>query len=242
MDSAPLSPAPASTPRHSDAFCESSIRIFRNIRRFAAQGCTDCAQWTGRIGAGAGKAPLVRHHQRCEEPRDRPPRPRPPQRRPAAPPGAARLEAGGRRHRHPGCLRPRSAGGRDGRQPGRRQRLCRRGVPAPPAGRGRPQPGAGAPRHPGSGRLRRGPGVRVSPEWAAWANGTAVRELDFHDTFLAADYSHPGDNIPPLLAVAQHTGRTGAEPCAGSSPRTRSMWRWCGPSACTSTASTMWPT
>lgn len=42
-----------------------------------------------------------------------------------------------------------------------------------------------------------------SPEWVAWANGTAVRELDFHDTFLAADYSHPGDNIPPILAVAQ---------------------------------------
>ncbi|MFI9626683.1 MmgE/PrpD family protein [Streptomyces sp. NPDC052042] len=53
--------------------------------------------------------------------------------------------------------------------------------------------------------------VRVSPEWAAWANGTAVRELDFHDTYLAADYSHPGDNIPPLLAVAQHTGRTGSD-------------------------------
>ena len=43
-----------------------------------------------------------------------------------------------------------------------------------------------------------------APEWAAWANGTAVRELDFHDTFLAADYSHPGDNIPPILAVAQY--------------------------------------
>ncbi|WP_030663969.1 MmgE/PrpD family protein [Streptomyces rimosus] len=53
--------------------------------------------------------------------------------------------------------------------------------------------------------------ARTSPEWAAWANGTAVRELDFHDTYLAADYSHPGDNIPPLLAVAQHTGRTGAD-------------------------------
>ncbi|MEV6337906.1 MmgE/PrpD family protein [Nocardia vinacea] len=51
---------------------------------------------------------------------------------------------------------------------------------------------------------------RVSPEWAAWANGVAVRELDFHDTFLAAEYSHPGDNIPPILAVAQHTGRGGA--------------------------------
>ena len=51
---------------------------------------------------------------------------------------------------------------------------------------------------------------RVSPEWAAWANGVAVRELDFHDTFLAADYSHPGDNIPPILAVAQHCGLSGA--------------------------------
>ena len=40
-------------------------------------------------------------------------------------------------------------------------------------------------------------------EWAAWANGTAVRELDMHDTFLAADYSHPADNIPPIIAVAQ---------------------------------------
>ncbi|MBC7291172.1 MAG: MmgE/PrpD family protein, partial [Actinotalea sp.] len=45
---------------------------------------------------------------------------------------------------------------------------------------------------------------RFSPEWAAWANGVAVRELDYHDTFLAADYSHPADNIPPVLAVAQH--------------------------------------
>jgi 2-methylcitrate dehydratase len=51
----------------------------------------------------------------------------------------------------------------------------------------------------------------VSPEWAAWANGVAVRELDYHDTFLAADYSHPGDNIPPILAVAQHMGVNGAD-------------------------------
>ena len=51
---------------------------------------------------------------------------------------------------------------------------------------------------------------RTSPEWAAWANGVAVRELDYHDTFLAAEYSHPGDNIPPILAVAQHVGSDGA--------------------------------
>lgn len=50
----------------------------------------------------------------------------------------------------------------------------------------------------------RRPGARVfgiegeySPEWAAWANGVAVRELDFHDTFLAADYSHPADTSHP---------------------------------------------
>jgi 2-methylcitrate dehydratase len=52
---------------------------------------------------------------------------------------------------------------------------------------------------------------RFSPEWAAWANGTAVRELDMHDTFLAADYSHPGDNIPPVLAAAQAMKRTGKD-------------------------------
>ncbi len=50
---------------------------------------------------------------------------------------------------------------------------------------------------------------RWSAEWVAWANGTAVRELDFHDTFLAAEYAHPGDTIPPLLAVAQHAGLGG---------------------------------
>ena len=34
------------------------------------------------------------------------------------------------------------------------------------------------------------PATAVNAEWAAWANATAVRELDFHDTFLAADYAH----------------------------------------------------
>ena len=52
---------------------------------------------------------------------------------------------------------------------------------------------------------------RVSAEWAAWANGVAVRELDFHDTYLAEDYSHPADNIPPLLATAQQTEKTGKD-------------------------------
>ena len=74
----------------------------------------------------------------------------------------------------------------------------------------------GHPHRPREGRLGATvfgvrPNTVVSPEWAAWANGTAVRELDMHDTFLAADYSHPADNIPPILAVAQHMGRSGRD-------------------------------
>ncbi|MBG6055873.1 2-methylcitrate dehydratase [Salinibacterium sp. CAN_S4] len=63
----------------------------------------------------------------------------------------------------------------------------------------------------GAGSTVFGSALPTSPEWAAWANGVAVRELDYHDTFLAAEYSHPGDNIPPILAVAQHLGKCGAE-------------------------------
>ena len=55
------------------------------------------------------------------------------------------------------------------------------------------------------------PKIKVDCEWATWANGTAVRELDYHDTFLAADYSHPGDNIPPILAVAQQAKLNGKD-------------------------------
>ena len=66
------------------------------------------------------------------------------------------------------------------------------------------------PRRNGAAVFGAHPDVTVDAEWAAWANGTAVRELDFHDTFLAADYSHPADNIPPVLAVAQQLSKDGA--------------------------------
>ena len=67
------------------------------------------------------------------------------------------------------------------------------------------------PRKNGSTIFGLSPKIKVHCEWAAWANGTAVRELDFHDTFLAADYSHPGDNIPPIFAVAQQKGCNGMD-------------------------------
>lgn len=45
--------------------------------------------------------------------------------------------------------------------------------------------------------------TRVHAQWAAWANAVAVRELDFHDAFLSVEFGHPGDNIAPLVAVAE---------------------------------------
>ena len=65
------------------------------------------------------------------------------------------------------------------------------------------------PRKNGANVFGLSPKIKVDCEWAAWANGTAVRELDYHDTFLAADYSHPGDNIPAILAVAQQKSCNG---------------------------------
>jgi 2-methylcitrate dehydratase len=53
--------------------------------------------------------------------------------------------------------------------------------------------------------------VRIDCTWAGYANATAVRELDFHDSFFALDSSHPADSIMPLLAVAQQAGRSGED-------------------------------
>ncbi|MGH7057686.1 MAG: MmgE/PrpD family protein, partial [Acetobacteraceae bacterium] len=67
------------------------------------------------------------------------------------------------------------------------------------------------PRRPGASLFGVAASRTVSPEWAAWANGVGVRELDMHDTFLAAEYSHPGDTIPPILAVGQALGCSGRD-------------------------------
>ncbi|HEX2257443.1 MAG TPA: MmgE/PrpD family protein, partial [Afifellaceae bacterium] len=55
------------------------------------------------------------------------------------------------------------------------------------------------------------PDRRFDCGWAAWANSAAVRELDFHDNFFAAESSHPGDSISCILAVAQQCGRNGRD-------------------------------
>ena len=59
-----------------------------------------------------------------------------------------------------------------------------------------------------SGFRRRSASNAAGP---AWANSSAVRELDFHDNFFAEESSHPGDNIASLIAVAQQCGRSGED-------------------------------
>lgn len=46
--------------------------------------------------------------------------------------------------------------------------------------------------------------LRLDPVKAAWDIGTIVRWLDYNDTWLAAEWGHPSDNLGGILAVADH--------------------------------------
>ena len=50
---------------------------------------------------------------------------------------------------------------------------------------------------------------RTTEDLAAFANGTAVRYLDYNDTYLSKEPAHPSDNIPAALAAAEAAGRGG---------------------------------
>jgi len=54
------------------------------------------------------------------------------------------------------------------------------------------------------------------PEYAAFANGTMVRYLDFNDTYLSLEPAHPSDNIPAAVAVTQTAGKTGKDLILGT--------------------------
>ena len=47
-------------------------------------------------------------------------------------------------------------------------------------------------------------GDRLDPVKAAFDTGTLIRWLDFNDTWLAAEWGHPSDNLGAILSVAQH--------------------------------------
>jgi 2-methylcitrate dehydratase len=63
------------------------------------------------------------------------------------------------------------------------------------------------------GRGARVPGTahELEPVQAAFNIGAMVRWLDFNDTWLAAEWGHPSDNLGALLAAADYAGRGNME-------------------------------
>lgn len=47
----------------------------------------------------------------------------------------------------------------------------------------------------------------LDPAQAAYNIGVQIRWLDFNDTWLAAEWGHPSDNLGAILAVADYSGR-----------------------------------
>lgn len=68
---------------------------------------------------------------------------------------------------------------------------------------------------PGGARVP-GTSHELDPVQAAFAIGTQIRWLDFNDTWLAAEWGHPSDNLGAILAVADFLSRqaehTGGQP------------------------------
>lgn len=59
---------------------------------------------------------------------------------------------------------------------------------------------------PGGARVP-GTSFELDPAQAAFNIGTLVRWLDFNDTWLAAEWGHPSDNLGTILAVADYLAR-----------------------------------
>ena len=58
----------------------------------------------------------------------------------------------------------------------------------------------------------------MDPVKAAWDIGCMIRWLDFNDTWLAAEWGHPSDNLGGILAVADYVSRVNV--AAGKTPLT----------------------
>jgi len=54
-----------------------------------------------------------------------------------------------------------------------------------------------------------GTGYQLDPVQAAFNIGAMIRWLDFNDTWLAAEWGHPSDNLGGILATADWLSRTG---------------------------------
>src|ERR1700754_717714 len=54
-----------------------------------------------------------------------------------------------------------------------------------------------------------GTSYELDPVQAAFNIGAMIRWLDFNDTWLAAEWGHPSDNLGGILAVADFLSRSG---------------------------------
>jgi 2-methylcitrate dehydratase len=68
-----------------------------------------------------------------------------------------------------------------------------------------------------SGSRVPGTDLTLDPVRAAFNIGTLIRWLDYNDTWLAAEWGHPSDNLGAILAVADFASRKGSRPPAVSS-------------------------
>ena len=62
---------------------------------------------------------------------------------------------------------------------------------------------------PGRGARVPGTSHELDPVQAAFNLGVMIRWLDFNDTWLAAEWGHPSDNLGGILAVADYLDRSG---------------------------------
>jgi 2-methylcitrate dehydratase len=70
-----------------------------------------------------------------------------------------------------------------------------------------------------------GTGYELDPVKAAFDIGTLIRWLDFNDTWLAAEWGHPSDNLGAILACADYVSR--ARVAASQAPLTlRDVLGW----------------
>jgi 2-methylcitrate dehydratase len=53
-----------------------------------------------------------------------------------------------------------------------------------------------------------GTSFKLDPVKAAWDIGCLIRWLDFNDTWLAAEWGHPSDNLGAILSVADYISQT----------------------------------
>jgi 2-methylcitrate dehydratase len=67
-----------------------------------------------------------------------------------------------------------------------------------------------------SGARVPGTAFQLDPVEAAFTRGAMIRWLDFNDTWLAAEWGHPSDNLGAILSVADWRSRTA--PAAGRAP------------------------